>query len=309
MTTNLGPLTTTFTPAPECTEVISGIIYTQTGTDGNTTTHKYHSLGPADTSECYPSPFQITSAYYSPGRCPSGWSSVCGSVYIASGTITETTATCCPPGYACMQAADVTDSWSTLSCTRAIESMVNVTVPDDSHQYYRVTQLSHVLVNAAAITARWQQTDFVASETDTSTTPTTSITSTTSEATSFSSAFPTPSSSDTPSTSEDTGLSSNAQIGIGVGAGLGSLLLILIGAVLGIGIWWSRKRTKKGPNDTIAHATNPEAAKPPVEMWELWQQEMETSNNSHEMATQNNRHEMPSTSRPAELPSNRWSQL
>ncbi|KAI1454785.1 hypothetical protein F4805DRAFT_477279 [Annulohypoxylon moriforme] len=301
MTTNLGPLTTTFTPAPECTEVISGIIFTQTGTDGNTTTHKYHSLGPNNTSECYPSAFQATSAFYSPGRCPSGWSSACGSVYIASETIATTTATCCPYGYTCKQAADETDTWSTLLCSTAIESLVNVTVPDDTHQYTKVTQLSHIMVNAAAITVLWQQTDFVTSETSLSTTP---------QVVSSSPTIPLPTSSDTSPTDGDTGLSTNAQIGIGTGAGLGSLLLLLIGSVVGMAFWWRRKKMREEkPNDTVTHDTSLDAAKAPVEMWELYQQEMETSGNRHEMETENNIHEISDTSRLAELPSKRWSQL
>ncbi|KAI0884907.1 uncharacterized protein GGS22DRAFT_164614 [Annulohypoxylon maeteangense] len=302
MTTNLGPLTTTFTPAPECTEVISGIIFTQTGTDGNTTTHKYHSLGPSDTSKCYPSGFEVMSAFYSPGRCPSGWSSACGSVYIASETITETTATCCPLGYTCKQAADETDTWSTLSCSSAVETLTNVTVPDDNHQTSKVTQLSHIMVNAAAITVRWQQTDFTASKTDTTTT---------SETTSSSSihSISAPTSSNTSPASGDTGLSSNARIGIGVGAGLGSLLLILIGSVVGIGFWWRHRKAKEKANETTINAADPEATKSPAEMWALHQQELETSNNRHEMATDGNRHEISDTSRLAELPSNRWSQL
>ncbi|KAI0900674.1 hypothetical protein F4806DRAFT_504350 [Annulohypoxylon nitens] len=300
MTTNLGPLTTTFTPSPECTEVISGIIYTQTGTDGNTTTHKYHSLGPSNTSECYPSDFQVTSAYYSPGRCPSGWVSACGSVYIDSGTITETTATCCPAGYTCKQASDVTDSWSTLLCSSAAESMVNVTVPDDSHQYSKVTQLSHIMIDAAAITVLWQQTDLISYET---------ISSTAAQPASSSSTLPTPSSSVTSTPDTDTGLSSNERIGIGVGAGLGSLLLVLIGAVLGVGIWWRRRQTKQKPDDKSTHVTSPEPTKQPAEMWALYQPEMETSSNRHEMATEENRHEISGAPRLAELPSKRWSQL
>lgn len=93
----LGPLTTTFTPASGCNSVISGIVFTQTLDGGNTTTHKYHSLGLSATSECYPPGFEVNSnAYYSPGICPSGWQSACGRQEAIGGSITETRVTCCP---------------------------------------------------------------------------------------------------------------------------------------------------------------------------------------------------------------------
>ncbi|KAI2464605.1 hypothetical protein F4781DRAFT_412495 [Annulohypoxylon bovei var. microspora] len=300
MMTNLGPLTTTFTPAPECTAVISGIVFTQTGTDGNTTTHKYHSLGPSDTSSCYPPAFQTTSGFFSPGICPSGWSSACGSVDVIGGSITETTATCCPLGYKCIQVPDVTETWSTLSCSSSAISTLNVTVPDVSNQYSKVTQLSGIIINAAAVTVRWQQSDFVASETSTSTT--TSLSSSTLRISTAADSSPT-----NGGDNGDTGLSSNARIGIGIGTGLGSFGLILVGSVIGTWFWWRRRKMKRKPNDTMAEVTNPEAARLPTELWEQYQQEMPTSSNTHEMVTENNRHELSDTPRLAELPAQRWS--
>lgn len=95
---NLGVLTTTFTPAPNCNSYVSGLIYTQTVTTNHTTTtveHKYHTLGLNNTSLCYPPYYHVgTGFYYSPAMCPSGWYPACGN--FGSGSIPETRATCCP---------------------------------------------------------------------------------------------------------------------------------------------------------------------------------------------------------------------
>ena len=101
--TNLGPLTTTFTPALGCNTEVYGIVYTQAlppssgdPSSTTTTTHKYHSLGRTETSDCYPPNFLPTSAYYSPASvCPSDWVSASGTL-LSIGTVTETQVTCCP---------------------------------------------------------------------------------------------------------------------------------------------------------------------------------------------------------------------
>ena len=97
--TNLGPLTTPFTPAVGCNTEIYGIVHTETIGDGDTAsteTYKYHTLGRTATSECYPPDFLPTSAYYSPASiCPSGWSSAHDSL-VSIGTVTERQVTCCP---------------------------------------------------------------------------------------------------------------------------------------------------------------------------------------------------------------------
>ncbi|KAI1381300.1 hypothetical protein F4677DRAFT_402637 [Hypoxylon crocopeplum] len=306
--TDLGPLTTTFTPADNCKAVISGIVYTQTLDDGNTTTHKYHSLGPSATSSCYPPGFQAPSGFYSPGICPSGWVSACGSVETI-GSATETRATCCPIGYACMPPPGSTETWSTLSCTSAPISAVSVTVPDNSNQFSKVTVLEGILINAAAINIRWQRNDFIASSTEPPTTSTASPTSST-PSTSLSSSS---SSGDTPPATVLIGdppsnyqapdpLSTGAKVGIGVG--IGGLLLIS----LAVGFWWwlRRGRVKEEGSGTVVQVVDPEVPKPPAEMWEQFQQEMQTSDNTHEMVTESNRHEVTGVSRPVELSSVPW---
>lgn len=75
-------LTTTFTPPPECLSDV----------------YRYNAnqlLGPM-TSDCYPPGWNnATSTFWSPGICPSGYTTAC----IAANTVntfTETIATCCP---------------------------------------------------------------------------------------------------------------------------------------------------------------------------------------------------------------------
>ncbi|KAI1102038.1 hypothetical protein F4804DRAFT_314328 [Jackrogersella minutella] len=291
--TNLGPLTTTFTPDPECTSVISGIVFTQTGADGSTTEHQYQSLGPSDTSKCYPPAFEPTSVFYSPGICPSGWVSACGTADIIGGTVTETRVTCCPLGYSCIPAPLPTETWSTLSCSSSAISTVNMTVPDLSNQYSKVTELSGIIINAAAVTVRWQQTDFGAHVTDT---PTVSSNSSSSSSTSSSSSV-------SVALAPPPNYSTDVSTVIGLGTGLGSLFLILSG----VSFWYWRKRkgnkALKPQNSTAVKIAEPPVPMSPRELWEQYQQEMQTINNTHEMITSHSTHEVSGMSRPAELPS------
>ncbi|OTA98405.1 hypothetical protein M426DRAFT_258932 [Hypoxylon sp. CI-4A] len=293
----LGPLTTQFTPGPGCNSIISGLVWTQTLGDGNTSAYQYHSLGPSDTSACYPAGFETLSAFYSPGICPSGWFSACGWVD-AIGSLTETRATCCPLGYACAQAPDPTATWSTLSCTSVAISSVSVTVPDLSNQVSKVTVLSNILINAAAINIRWQRDDFIASKTDTPTSSSTSSSSLTSSSSSSSSASTSPSAA---TSASESGASSQLDVELGIGIGLGVPLLIAIG----VGLWYWRRHSnakKKQQSNDIPQLVTPwEPPKPPAEMWEQFQPEMQTLSNTHEMVTNNNRHEVTGRSRPIEL--------
>jgi hypothetical protein len=54
------------------------------------------SLGPPDTSHCYPYGW-ASSIYYSPGICPQGYTTLSASLnFLNSSSTTETIATCCP---------------------------------------------------------------------------------------------------------------------------------------------------------------------------------------------------------------------
>ncbi|KAI2638808.1 hypothetical protein GGS26DRAFT_542935 [Hypomontagnella submonticulosa] len=315
MSSRLGPLTTTFAPASECNSVVSGVVHTQTLDDGNITTYKYHTLGPSETSKCYPPGFAPTAAFYSPAICPSGWSAGCSSVDVI-GSLTETRAICCPLGYTCNTNPQTAGTWSTLSCSSACWTPISVTVPDVSNQQYRVTVLSQILINAAAVNIRWQRDDFIASSTSTtSSLPTSSaLTSSAPTSSTSSSSSTTPvSSGSATSTSPvvtDTPDSGGTQssLAIGLGAGLGSLLLIVL--LAGFVYWWRRRRrsVRRRQGHTIAPMTwsQKPTTQPPAELWEQFQQEMQTPSNTHEMLTASNTHEAMGVSLPAELPSQRW---
>lgn len=96
--TNLGPLTTTFTPGPSCTALASqsnaGFIFARSGygndlESANGPNFPYGSVActPQDLATCYPNGkerqsilatgYEFTQAYNSPGyHCPSGWTAV-----------------------------------------------------------------------------------------------------------------------------------------------------------------------------------------------------------------------------------------
>ena len=90
-------LTTTFTPAASClaSSNVWEIHFTTAGA-GAFDTYLYYLQGPPRTSDCLPENYDpVTTAYYSPGICPSGYTAAC-SYANTLGSLTETTLTCCP---------------------------------------------------------------------------------------------------------------------------------------------------------------------------------------------------------------------
>jgi hypothetical protein len=88
---SLGALTTTFAPPASC--FARANIWQVYKPDG---TNWYEMLGPPDGGECMPPGFEAaTTAFYSPARCPSGFTPASkNTVTIAD--LTETTEVCCP---------------------------------------------------------------------------------------------------------------------------------------------------------------------------------------------------------------------
>lgn len=88
-------LTTTFVPASSCLAEVYELTYPGSLCYDGTTSHPcifFHLGADSSTSACMPSGWSdSTSAYFSPGICPSGYMEACIAV-ISS----ETTATCCP---------------------------------------------------------------------------------------------------------------------------------------------------------------------------------------------------------------------
>ncbi|OAG02944.1 uncharacterized protein CC84DRAFT_1219872 [Paraphaeosphaeria sporulosa] len=117
----LGALTTAFVPAPGCIDTIYGEIFSV-----GTVRDKWHSLGQSDKRSCYPSAFTTPGKYYSPGICPSAWSSAHTSYVFrhkgnANGGMHS--------GYIC--ASSQTSSSDTFSCSRLYTDPPKITVPQE----------------------------------------------------------------------------------------------------------------------------------------------------------------------------------
>jgi hypothetical protein len=87
---NLGPLTTTYTPPLPCLSSLENAYVTEP--------QVATIQGPVSTGGCFPENYDDTGEnYYSPGICPVGYIPACTSYNSnAQGTATETVITCCP---------------------------------------------------------------------------------------------------------------------------------------------------------------------------------------------------------------------
>ncbi|KAN0079615.1 hypothetical protein V8E54_004829 [Elaphomyces granulatus] len=232
-------LTTTFVPPPPClTDVY---LYHQTGSTRPIATYYEYDLGPPDTSDCFPSGWEAT-AYFSPGVCPLGYNIACSS-HNSIGTLTETTATCCPSGYICKTAAI---SRGTPWCSSGITSNGAMTVITTNAQggYMRIEAMVDSGVdgiNAFGIIIHYQSSDFITSTvlpTQTSIMPTSLPTTN----------IPSASSSSSPSTTTSTILGTTSDnTGQNIAIGVGSL--VSFGILSGIfAIWFARRRQSRGPS-------------------------------------------------------------
>ncbi|KAI2605035.1 uncharacterized protein GGS25DRAFT_503230 [Hypoxylon fragiforme] len=108
--TNLGPLTTIFTPSgPDCASTFAGFV------DDNAWIQ--YGVGGSASSACLPPNFRpVDPYYYSPGICPSGYTTACNAqISPSTGTLVETVATCCPSSYSCRDSRG-NDPFGCLSC-------------------------------------------------------------------------------------------------------------------------------------------------------------------------------------------------
>ncbi|KAH7120919.1 hypothetical protein B0J11DRAFT_52026 [Dendryphion nanum] len=90
------PLTTTFTPPPGCFGTFPSWAI-------HGTVHWFLQAETWNATTCFPTSFQFNptaTVTYSPGICPSGWTSACNSLKTFIGSI-ETIHTCCPSGLGC----------------------------------------------------------------------------------------------------------------------------------------------------------------------------------------------------------------
>ncbi|KAE9367963.1 hypothetical protein N431DRAFT_471345 [Stipitochalara longipes BDJ] len=131
---NLGPLTTTFTPAATCTVPVIACSTCSYGWAAQTC----FSGGIEDYTACWPGTSSGVPAptpplqgwgFYSPGLlCPQGYASACGAVETAAGTwkpqfplqTGETAVGCCPSGYACTTQASGTGTCALVATSTGI---------------------------------------------------------------------------------------------------------------------------------------------------------------------------------------------
>jgi len=99
-TTNSPPphLTATFTPPASCFTSNNVYLDSDSVTTAGMVYYVGNILGPSLVpTECYPPQWKpIDDFFFSPGVCPSGYTTATSSVDVIGGTATETRATCCP---------------------------------------------------------------------------------------------------------------------------------------------------------------------------------------------------------------------
>ncbi|KAI0181706.1 hypothetical protein GGR52DRAFT_567923 [Hypoxylon sp. FL1284] len=246
---SLGPLTTSFTPPPDC--VASSALYWV-----NTADTFYWLHGRPFQTSCFPenySPFQ--NQYYAPGICPAGYTRACESESTSGALATVTRATCCPQGnYVC---AGTSSSYSypwgpTLGCMSVyrVDTETSFTTVDGTLHggetagepkslFAPGTILAYgVVIQNGAATSTGQDSG---SAQDTVQTGGSKLPSSTG-----SSATDTPAAAETQSNSDgggSGGLSRGAAAGIGIATAFG--ILAIGGAVLWL--FWSRRRKQKQP--------------------------------------------------------------
>ncbi|GAP93151.1 putative Gag polyprotein [Rosellinia necatrix] len=228
--TNLGPLPTNFAVASSCSQNLDDVYKLYT-----TSSDWYYLLqGPVRQTGCYPSGYDGgRDLYYSPARCPTGFTSACESSNVA-GTITETVLRCCPTNANLVCHDTVTYGWEeTLGCYNPVDQSTTSTT-------WTVTQVTDGTtsvitsagfiggVNAYQIQVGFQSTDFTTSSSTTrKTTTSTRKTASTAQPTSGSSS----SSGGSGSTKHKTkkgSLSGGAAAGAAIGAIVGVLLLAAV---------------------------------------------------------------------------------
>ncbi|KAI6081495.1 hypothetical protein F4821DRAFT_249206 [Hypoxylon rubiginosum] len=229
--TNLGPLTTVFTPnGTDCTSTFLG--------ENDTNTWIEYGAGGYLSTACLPSGFRASEAYYySPGICPSGYTSACHTLHVsAGGSVTETEATCCPThdSYTCRESRG-NDPFGCLSVFTGPKTFAVST-----YYFHADSNGFDTEVAAGTTTIVWSDSfvlaygpvvrvkagDTLITSVDSSTSMVVSSTST-STTSAISLATPTmPVEADTNS-SNSPGLSTGAAVGIAIGCTLAAILLFL----------------------------------------------------------------------------------
>ncbi|GAW18958.1 hypothetical protein ANO14919_084420 [Xylariales sp. No.14919] len=242
--TNLGPLPTNFAIASSCAKELDDVYKVYTSFDG----WYYLLQGPVDQTSCYPSSYAANSKqYYSPARCPTGFTSACQSQNVA-GTATETVLRCCPTHakFECQTTASY--GWEeTLGCINPQDSSTTTvwTVTQVSSGLTALTTYTNVAggINAYQIQVGFQSTDFASS---TSTSRTTKA-----------GAKPTSGTSTGGTSSNNNSSSSSKKKGRKGGISGGAIAGIVIGAIAGflavVGLIWSIIRRRRRQDQDPQH--------------------------------------------------------
>ncbi|KAI1125689.1 hypothetical protein F5Y10DRAFT_246607 [Nemania abortiva] len=174
MSTNLGPLPTDFTIAANCADELDVIYKVHSST---VYTGDYFLLqGPLEQTTCYPNGYAgNTEQYYSPARCPTGFTAPCQSSNVA-GTVTETVLTCCPTQANFVCQTTFKYPWNSgLGCNSLVGGSGTTwtvsEVSDGVTSLVTSTFGSTDGLNAYSIQVRYQSTDFISTPTPTTTTP------------------------------------------------------------------------------------------------------------------------------------------
>lgn len=253
------PLTTTYTPAPTCTLDIytAGI---------------YYSIGGPSPSVCFPSAWESTSQYFSPGLCPTGYTQACETA-VTAGTVTETQATCCPTyaalpmlpnihpirqsslleiaelterrGYACYTQRAFNFPGQACASIFLSETTTTVTNASNNEPMLATFHPKTEAVNGYGVSIRYQSTDFISTTSGSS--PSTSSSPSSLPTSTSLTASPTNlgSSSTSATAAASPGLSTGAKAGIGVGAAVVGLA-VLVGIAMLFRSRRSKVRSKEG---------------------------------------------------------------
>ncbi|CAI6254987.1 unnamed protein product [Periconia digitata] len=247
---SLGALTTQFTPAPSC---LASSAYWLLRTS-STTSHEYNFFGqPLDRAEdCYPPNYNPAStAYYSPAKCPSGYSAATGTTKIISETLTETAEVCCPT--IDLYRPQTTNNLNTqhpflttLLCEYIVRNQFLTTVTSSEVGQPTSTTTTWTMgfaINAYAVLVKRNNLDFATKTSDSSTTISTSAsrTPTSNENPNAGPTSGTSTSIEPNNTNNNTQSSLGTGASIGIGVGMGILIMGLLIAI----VFLVLKRRKK----------------------------------------------------------------
>lgn len=255
------PLTTIFTPAPDCLSQIHWA-----------TESPWFQLGPG--TQCIPSgPNPSLSSFYSPGLyCPEGYTVAC-STEVTSGSATETRATCCPqptalgPLSVSPFACQVNSLFFATSygCALALGTLASDSLTVIATNVSTFTSTFSVgtldAVNAYSVQIRWQESDLSLTRTDLSTS-TSQLAGASSGSSPTTTSGPTSTSSSGSASSTSTVIatssSSNGSHGLSTGAIVAIAVVIpvvVIAALVGLFFFMRRKKRAELPAGNLSDKT------------------------------------------------------